>query len=218
MDPHPEITKITRLFNKSGVGRILDLGCGGGRHLVYLAKRGFDVYGLDSSSSGLAQAMNFLWKSKATGHLALHDMVMLPYDDHYFDAIISVQVMHHNTIKPIRRTVKEMYRVLKDCGLVWVTVPVSKNEPSKRQREIEPRTFIPLDGREKGVPHHYFKTEEILSLFHRFKLIDLHVDTVNHYSLVVQKSRCDSKLLPRIADSPRDRIGTRRFFWKSCRR
>jgi ubiquinone/menaquinone biosynthesis C-methylase UbiE len=187
MNPHPEIAKVARLFRKNNVRRVLDLGCGAGRHLVYLAKRGFDVYGLDFSSSGLARAMIFLGQSGATGHFALHDMDVLPCDDAYFEAVISTQVIHHATFKGAHRTVKEIHRVLKDGGLVWVTLPVSKNEPSKRQKKVERGTFIPLDGREKGVPHHYFTREEISLLFHRFKIIDFHVDVVNHYSLLAQK-------------------------------
>lgn len=187
MHPHPEIVRITKLFNRSGSRRLLDLGCGGGRHLVYLAKRGFDVYGLDSSPTGLAQTLNSLDESKVVGHVSLHNMVVLPYDNAYFDAVISVQVIHHNTLKGMRRTVKEIYRVLKSGGLAWITIPVSKTEPSKRQKKIEPGTFIPLDGREKGVPHHYLKAEEVLSLFHKFKIIDLHIDNVNHYSLLCRK-------------------------------
>jgi 2-polyprenyl-3-methyl-5-hydroxy-6-metoxy-1,4-benzoquinol methylase len=30
-------------------GRVLDIGCGAGRHSLYLQKRGFDVLGIDSS-------------------------------------------------------------------------------------------------------------------------------------------------------------------------
>ena len=187
ISPHAEISKVAKLFGKNGVKRVLDLGCGGGRHLVYLAKRGFDVYGLDSSPSGLAQTLKNLRNSKAVGHVSLHDMIELPYDDGYFDAVISVQVIHHNTLRRSRKTVSEIHRVLKDGGFAWITVPVSKTEPSKRQRKIERSTFIPLDGCEKGVPHHYFNPEEISMIFKRFRMLDLHVDTVNHYSLLVRK-------------------------------
>jgi len=186
-DPHPEIGKIANFFEKEKIKRILDLGCGGGRHLVYLSRRGFDMYGLDSAQTGLAYTLSLLAKEGLTANLALHDMSSLPYDNDYFDAVISIQVIHHNKLEGIKKTIEEIRRVLKRRGFVWITMPVSKNEPSTEQKEIEPGTFLPLNGREKGLPHHYFRTEEIPTLFSGFSIIDLHVDSTNHFSLLARE-------------------------------
>ncbi|MHA2363983.1 MAG: class I SAM-dependent methyltransferase [Candidatus Hodarchaeales archaeon] len=187
IDPHPEIISIAELFKKENYRRILDLGSGGGRHTIYLAEQGFDVYGLDISSTGLAFTMKLLSEKQLSAHLTLHDITSLPYDNNYFDAIISVQVIHHNTLEKIHETISEITRVLKDGGFIWITIPVTKNEPSHNQKEIEPGTFIPLDGCEKGLPHHYFKKNEISPLFPQFNIIDLHIDTKNHFSLLAKK-------------------------------
>lgn len=186
-DPHPEVRRMALAFKKTRVRRVLDLGSGGGRHTVYFASRGFDVYGLDSSATGLAHTLSVLDRKGLTAHLTIHDMTTLPYDDDYFDAVVSIQVIHHNRLEAIRKTVEEITRVLKDRGLIWITMPVSKNEPSMEQNEIEPGTFVPLDGREKGLPHHYFKIGEIRDLFADYQITDLHVDSTNHYSLLGRK-------------------------------
>jgi cyclopropane fatty-acyl-phospholipid synthase-like methyltransferase len=188
VDPDLEISKVVEMFEQENVRRILDLGSGAGRHTVYLANKGFDVYGLDSAPTGLAHTIKVLGEKGLVAHLTLHDMATLPYDDEYFDAVISVKVIHHNSLERIRDTVNEIRRVLKMRGLAWISIPVSKNEPSTKQEEIEPGTFLPLDGREKGLPHHYFKMEEIPHLFSGFSVMDLHVDTTNHYSLMARKS------------------------------
>lgn len=186
-DPHPDIGRIADVFEKERVKRILDLGCGGGRHLVYLARRGFDVYGLDSAPTGLVYTLCVLAKEGLTAHFALHDMSNLPYDNDYFDAVISIQVIHHNDLEGVKRTIGEIRRVVKREGLTWITMPVSKNEPSTKQKEIDPGTFLPLNGREKGLPHHYFKMEEIPALFSGFSIIDLHTDSTNHFSLLARE-------------------------------
>jgi len=47
----------------------------------------------------------------------------LPYADGFFDAVVSVQVIHHARIAAIRRLVDEITRVLKPGGLVFVISP-----------------------------------------------------------------------------------------------
>ena len=57
--PQEDILKIVRLFKKKGVKRVLDLGCGSGRHIVCLAKQGFKVYGIDIAPEGIKIAKNW---------------------------------------------------------------------------------------------------------------------------------------------------------------
>ena len=42
--------------------RVLDLGCGSGRHVVYFARNRFSVYGLDSSPEGIKMTRAWLRK------------------------------------------------------------------------------------------------------------------------------------------------------------
>ena len=48
-NPHQSMDEIAKLFENAGVMRVLDIGCGTGRHLVYLAKQGFNMFGFDVS-------------------------------------------------------------------------------------------------------------------------------------------------------------------------
>jgi len=184
---HGEMTNIAKRLETRGVKRVLDLGCGSGRHTVFLAKMGFDVFGLDLAPTGLSETIQQLAEAGLTAHVTLSDIQRLPYDDGFFDAIISVQVIHHNRIRDIEETISEMWRVLKPGGLVWVTVPVPQGHPTKRGVEVEPRTFVPLEGFEKGLPHHLFSGEELRTVFQDFGILDLHVHKDRHYSLIAEK-------------------------------
>jgi len=191
--PQKSIYRIVRFFNKNRVKRVLDLGCGSGRHLVYLAKHGFDVYGIDIAEEGIKIARNWLTKEGLRAHLKVGDIYKkLPYKDNFFDAIICIRTLNHGKIEWIRRCIREMERILKPKGLIFLTVRkhVSKKHIPKEKlygiKWIAPRTYIILDGPEKGLPHYRFNKKILLKEFKNFKILDLGVDAEGYYYLLGQ--------------------------------
>jgi cyclopropane fatty-acyl-phospholipid synthase-like methyltransferase len=182
-DPHEDMPSIVQSLKNRGANTILDLGSGTGRHIVYLAQRGFSVFGLDNSPEGIEVTRQWLAEEGLEADLQLQSMTdRLLYEDNFFDAVISIQVIHHADTAAIRSIVQEITRVLKKGGFLFVTVPKLKNQGESFE-QIEPRTFIPLDGPEKGLPHHYFTPDELQEVFGDFDVIDIHLDTVNHYCM-----------------------------------
>ena len=51
--PHENMSMLSRILKDREARTVLDLGRGTGRHVVCLAKRGFSVFGLDSSAEGI---------------------------------------------------------------------------------------------------------------------------------------------------------------------
>ena len=74
LKPHESIPSVAKFFKKQGVKRILDLGSGTGRHIVYLAKKGLDVYGFDPSPTGVELTKKWLKKEHLKAHVIVHDM------------------------------------------------------------------------------------------------------------------------------------------------
>ena len=54
-------------------------------------------------------------------------------------------------------------------------------------KRIANRTYVPLDGMEKGLPHYFFKTEEFKQAFKNFKILKVDFDKTNHYRLIGEK-------------------------------
>jgi len=189
--PQEDMTEIVRLFKNYDVKRVLDLGCGTGRHLVYLAKRHFDVYGIDISEHGVKLSREWLKAEGLEGNLKVGDIYKkLPYRDGFFDAIISVRTLHHGKIEWIRRLVREMVRVLKPNGFIFITVNKyvpEKYIPKERRYGIEyiaPRTYVILGGREKDMPHYRFNNYLLRRTFKDFVILKFWVDSINHYCLI----------------------------------
>jgi len=179
IEPHPKIPEVIELFKKRGIKRVLDLGCGSGRHLVYLAKQGFKVHGIDIAKSGIKFAKKWLKEEKLKANLKIGNIFKkLPYKNDFFDALISIRVINHGKIKEIRKLIQEIERVLKSEGLIFIATIKSsrKKEGLWKYKVIEPRTIIPLSGEEKGLPHYYFNRQLIRKEFKNFKIDDIWVD------------------------------------------
>lgn len=179
--PHDDMPGIVQFLKSNRAQTVLDLGCGSGRHVVYLAQEGFSVYGIDSSPEGIRITSDALNREGLAADLRIQSMMEpLPFEDSFFDAVIAVQVIHHAGIADIGRIVDEIQRVLKRQGFLFVTVPRLKNQ-GETYLEIEPNTFVPQDGPEKGLPHHYFTPEELREVFNNFRITDIHLDAAEHY-------------------------------------
>jgi len=183
VEPHEDMPRVIQQLRERNVQKVLDLGSGTGRHVIHLAKNCFSMYGLDNSEEGIKTTKQWLEAEGLTAEFALQEMnETLPWVDNFFDAIISVQVIHHATIATIQQTICEMERVLKSGGCIFVTVPKLKNQATNYE-QIETNTYVPLDGWEKGLPHHYFTPEELKDFFSNFEVVDIHLDATQHYCM-----------------------------------
>jgi SAM-dependent methyltransferase len=193
----PEIPKLEELLRENSALKILDFGCGAGRHLVYFAKRGFEVHGFDASETAIKRARKVLKSENLFADLKVWDMTKpLPYEDAFFDAVLAVRVMHHTYMNNIKRIVKEIDRVLKKGGFLFLLVPFSREEilgwkqKGGKLEEPEPRTYVYSEGEEKGIPHHIFTKEELLRLFENYDIEEIHCATERHksYCLIARKT------------------------------
>ena len=107
--------------------RVLDLGCGNGRHTLEAARYPVRVVGLDFSRDDL-NAARFMYtdlkrKGEAIGHadFVLGDAQNLPFKDGAFDKSVCTEVYEH--IPDDRRGIAEFERVTKDGAPVAVSVP-----------------------------------------------------------------------------------------------
>jgi len=107
-------------------GRALDFGCGDGRHVEYLNKRGFKVTATDVSQSAI-KATNFRMNLIGNAEVQL-DLLepgqMLPYDNASFELVISWETIHWvGSKKLFLQYMNEFKRVLDKNGKIIVTMP-----------------------------------------------------------------------------------------------
>jgi SAM-dependent methyltransferase len=109
--------------------RVLDLGCGFGRHAYEALRRGADVVACDMSMPELTEVRALMQAMHEAGEMApsvsagcvVGDATRLPYPAATFDRIIASEVMEH--IPDDVGALDELYRVLKPGGTLAVTIP-----------------------------------------------------------------------------------------------
>ncbi len=123
---------LTVDFDKFPVGpgiKVLDMGCGGGRHAFALYKRGADVVALDYSHGDLVEvgtmfeaiALEGQAPEGAQAHAVRGTAYSLPFADGSFDRVVAAEVLEH--LPADTDAMAELFRVLKPGGIIAVTVP-----------------------------------------------------------------------------------------------
>jgi SAM-dependent methyltransferase len=101
--------------------RILEIGCGKGYMLRYLAERGHDVTGIDMDDAALAECNAGLAVRRASA-------ADLPFDDDSFDLVISFDLFEHvpetdDHLREVRRVLRSEGHYLIGTPNKWTNVP-----------------------------------------------------------------------------------------------
>jgi len=133
--------------------RILDVGCGFGRNLVYFVREGYDVYGVDSNPEAIAAV-------RALGvadHFRLESIEQMSFPDAFADVVLSSAVLHFaRDDDQFNAMFRGTWRVLKPGGLLFCRLASSIGIEGKI-KPISGRRYLLPDGSER-----YLVDEELL--------------------------------------------------------
>lgn len=171
--PYETMEEVVKRMKQCSDNKVLDVAMGAGRHTIFLAERGFDVYGFDISENGIELTKIELQRKKVNATLSIQDMFKpFSYSSGFFDAVIATQAIYHGYRKQMESSIAEIHRVLKKGGLFFFTTSLNPNRSMrgsnekgmKYMKKIDEKTLIPLVGREKGLVHFYPTENDILEM------------------------------------------------------
>ena len=168
--PSETVIRWTKRAFSEKTGRVLDSGCGNGRHILFFAKIGFAIHGIDISSKSLNMAKESLKKEGLPAYLQQASCTNLPYKDEEFDGVVLFGVLDHLLLDDIKKAIKETRRVLKEGGKVFFSLRSTRDSDYGKGKEIEENTFLIPGDVEKNLPQHFFSYNEIQELFAKFTI------------------------------------------------
>jgi ubiquinone/menaquinone biosynthesis C-methylase UbiE len=109
--------------------RVLDMGCGAGRHAFEMYRRGADVVAFDQDAEELATVSDMFAEMRRAGEVPdgaeadvkEGDALALPFGDGEFDRVVAAEILEH--VPADIQAIQELVRVTRPGGTIAITVP-----------------------------------------------------------------------------------------------
>ncbi len=172
--PHEFIDLVPLVGPDGATARVLDLGCGLGRHIVLAHELGLDGYGIDVSARAIEKARAWLAEisPRLPDHAIVGDVRELPWPNAHFSVVISHGVLDSMPFTFAAAAAREVHRVLEPGGYFYCDL-IAPDAPSGAAE-------IDVSGAfEAGTVQSYFTEERIADLVGSlFDVVDqIHIRT-----------------------------------------
>jgi len=173
-EPDDFIVEFSLNLKQRRAKRILDVGCGAGRNTVFLAREGFKVVGLDVSPTAVKLASKRADNENVKNCMFVAGSFLdLPFPDAHFDAAFSSYGIENVPLSGIKKALSEMKRLVRDIGMMLVTLHSTRHWRFGKGRQIGPHTFMTSDeieGKQFRFVTHFFGEEDARRLFQELNL------------------------------------------------
>ena len=163
----------------------LDLGCGIGRHVVFLDEFGLNPYGIDLSDDAINMGKSWvksIGKDYLEDHLLVGSVTELPFEDGFFNICVSAGVLDSMPRNIAETGLNEVYRVLKSGGLMYLDLIMDDNRGNVDE--------IVQGGYEENTVQSYFSTDKIYEFIgNKADVIDFQIITHKNLDDKVREKR-----------------------------
>ena len=130
--------------------RILEIGCGPGGNLWYMAREGFKVTGIDFSATARDLLQDRFLRDGLTGQLESflignYQDELPKLEDEYFDAIVDVESLYCNSFEDSKEIIENCLRKVKKDGYLF-SQTFTDTSWGFNSKEVGYHQVIPTEG------------------------------------------------------------------------
>ncbi|MBU0679624.1 MAG: methyltransferase domain-containing protein [Verrucomicrobia bacterium] len=173
---------IPGLDKNYGGKRALDVGCGSGNNLVFLASLGMEVAGTEISEDVCGNTAEFMKSLGYDADVRVGTNTGLPFEDDSFDFLVSWNVLHYEPEeKSIKKAVLEHARVLKPGGLLILSTAAPDHLIMNDARVVGPHQYeiARKDDFRKGETFFYFDHPRYIEHYFSTGFGDMHIGRIH---------------------------------------
>lgn len=156
-------------WKNAGFNTFLDLGCGLGRHSLFMAESGFAVYAFDSSRYVIDIVKEKAYQKNLDVKLCVGDISSIPYENESIDCMLAIGVLSNNDKEGITRILREMHRVLKPGGETYFNIISKVSDYDSNEELLNGNNFYNITESDF---EYLFKDFEIISIRHVEEITD----------------------------------------------
>lgn len=165
---------FSKKHNQNDLPKVLDLGCGIGRHVIFSNAMQTNAYGVDLSESAIQLAIDWAKKegiSNAEEKIVQADITKMPFQNDFFDFIISHGVLDSMSQLNCRNAIIDTDRILKPGGYFYCDL--ISGDDSAHNKDFSGEEIVQTEH-EKNTIQLYFNRNLIASLFSdHFEIVEL---------------------------------------------
>jgi ubiquinone/menaquinone biosynthesis C-methylase UbiE len=167
------LREFREVSSLDGPVRLLDLGCGIGRHVVFAHQMGLEAYGIDLSEVAIRTARQWATEIGAAAleaRLVQGDLRRLPWADRFFPYVVSHGVLDSMPFALAQEAMQEVARVMSVGGLFYCDL--ISGDDAAHAREYAGEEVVST-SHEAGTVQSYFNYSKITQLVRdRFEVLE----------------------------------------------
>jgi tellurite methyltransferase len=169
--PAPEVLDLIRSLSPSERPKMLDLGCGPGRHAIAFALAHFSVTAMDASPAAIRHLSEWAHSLRLSIKTQVCEMLSDSLPSETFDVVLSYNVIYHGSRERFAQAIQQVRKLLKRNGIFFFTCPSRQDGKYGFGERVAPHTYRCIKSITPGDTHYFADEEDLAELLAGFRTL-----------------------------------------------